>query len=36
MSSEFPSEYLKDLLPDPPALGEGGKGEVIGVDFAQT
>jgi len=36
MSAEFPGEDVQDALSHPPALGEGGEGEVVGVDLAQT
>ena len=36
MSPEFASKHIKDLFPDPTALCEGGEGEVVGVDLAET
>ena len=33
---KLPSKDIEDLLPYPAALGEGGKGEVVGVDLPQT
>ena len=36
VSPELPGEHVKDLLPDPAPLGEGGEGEVVGVDLPQT
>ena len=36
MGSELASRHIENLLPDPAALCEGGEGEVVGVDLAQT
>ena len=35
MGSELSGEDIQDPLPDPPALGEGGEGEVVRVNFAE-
>ena len=36
MGSELAGKHIENLLPDPAALCEGGEGEVVGVDLAQT
>lgn len=36
VSPELPGEHVQNALAHPPALGESGEGEVIGVDFAET
>ena len=36
MSTNFPSENLKDLLTHPSPFGESGEGEVVGVDFSKA
>ena len=36
MGSELASKHIENLLPHPAALCEGGEGEVVGVDLAQT
>ena len=35
MGSELSGEDIQDPLPDPSALGEGGEGEVVRVNFAE-
>ncbi len=36
MRPELPGEHVQDPLPHPSPLGEGGEGEVVGIDLAQT
>ena len=36
VSSEFSGKHIENLLANPAALCEGGEGEVVGVDLAQT
>ena len=36
VGSEFSGKHIENLLTHPPALGEGGEGEVVGVDLAKT
>ena len=36
MSTKFTAKYIQDLFAYPPAFGEGGEGEIVGIDFSQT
>ena len=36
VGSEFSGKHIENLLTHPPALCEGGEGEVVGVDLAKT
>ena len=36
VGSELAGKHIQNLLSHPPALREGGEGEVVGVDLAET